>query len=77
MAKPYLGLRGHRLISFMIGSVVLPSYCLLGYNNAVMGGLLSLPSFVEQFPRIDTVNTMGSKESENARIEGIIFFHLL
>ncbi|PVH72316.1 general substrate transporter [Cadophora sp. DSE1049] len=36
------------------------------------GGLLSLPSFVEQFPRIDTVSTTGSKESENARIEGTV-----
>lgn len=55
----------------MIITVVLPAYCLLGYNNAVIGGLLSLESFVEQFPSIDTVHTTGSTKSENARVQGI------
>ena len=67
---PYLGLRGHRLTRFMIGAVVCPAYMLLGYNNAVFGGLVNLASFLETFPRIDTVNTEGSEEAENARIQG-------
>lgn len=62
-----MGLRGYSLIRLMIITVFLPAYCLLGYNNAVFGGLLSLESFVEQFPTIDTIHTTGSK-SENARI---------
>ena len=70
MSRPYLGLRGNRLITFMITVVVFPAYLLLGYNNAVMGGLLTLPSFLSTFPSIDTVNTKGSEEAENARIQG-------
>ena len=54
----------------MIASNFLPSYCLLRYKKAFFGSSLSLLSFDEQFPRIDTVNTIGSKESENARTEG-------
>lgn len=70
MARPYFGLRGHKLIRLMIITIVLPAYTLLGYNNAVVGGLLSLDSFVKQFPRIDTVNTTGAQAAENARIQG-------
>jgi hypothetical protein len=70
MARPYFGLRGQSLIRFIIITVVLPAYCLLRYNNAVFGGLLSLESFVEQFPTIDTVHTTRSTQSENARIQG-------
>ena len=71
MARPYLGLRGRRLINVAIAIVVSPAYILLGYNNAVMGGLLTLPSFLTTFPSIDTVNTSGSKAAENARIQGM------
>ena len=70
MGKPYFGLRGSKLVHFEILTVVLPAYCLLGYNNAVVGGLLSLESFVQQFPRIDTVHTKGEQKAENARIQG-------
>lgn len=69
---PYLGLRGHRLTRFMIGSVVCPAYMLLGYNNAVFGGLVNLESFLKTFPRIDTVNAEGAEEAENARIQGTL-----
>lgn len=69
---PYLGLRGHALTRFMIGSVVCPAYMLLGYNNAVFGGLVNLTSFLKTFPRIDTVSTDGAKEAENARIQGML-----
>jgi hypothetical protein len=71
MARPYLGLRGSRLINVAIAIVVCPAYILLGYNNAVMGGLLTLPSFLATFPSIDTINTSGSEEAENARIQGM------
>lgn len=70
MTSSYLGLRGKRLTTFMIVTVVLPAYILLGYNNAVMGGLLTLPSFLATFPSIDTVNGPGNKEAEKARIQG-------
>lgn len=70
MEKPYLGLRGSSLVRFMIVTVVCPAYMLLGYNNAVFGGLLDLDSFVETFPGIDTVNTTGTEKAQNARVQG-------
>ena len=73
MPERHLGLRGSRLINFMILVVVCPAYILLGYNNAVFGGLLTLPSFLSTFPSIDTVNTSGSTAAENARIQGGLF----
>ena len=70
MAAKYFGLRGSALVNVMIALVVCPAYMMLGYNNAVVGGLLTLPSFIETFPSIDTVNTTGSVAAENARIQG-------
>lgn len=72
MKSLYLGLRGNRLLHFMIVTVVLPAYMLLGYNNACLGGLVNLPSFLTTFPRIDTVTTTGGKKAENARIQGLL-----
>ncbi|RFU31238.1 hypothetical protein B7463_g5125, partial [Scytalidium lignicola] len=72
MTAKYLGLRGTRLVQFMIATIVAPTYFLLGYNNAVFGGLLTLESFVKTFPRIDTVHTTGSTQAENARIQGTV-----
>ncbi|OAG42008.1 hypothetical protein AYO21_03743 [Fonsecaea monophora] len=68
----YLGLRGKRLTTALIVMVVCPAYILIGYNNAAAGGLLTLPSFVETFPRIDTVNTAGKQQADNARIQGTV-----
>jgi hypothetical protein len=70
MARPYLGLRGRGLVLFMIITVVCPAYTLLGYNNAVLGGLLDLESFVANFPQTDTVNSKGAQQAENALIQG-------
>jgi hypothetical protein len=70
MVKPYLGLRGKSLVRAMVISVVMPSYFMLGYNNAAAGGLLELDTFVEQFPNLDTVHTEGAKRAQNARIQG-------
>lgn len=73
MAGNYFGLRGKALVHFMLMLVVCPAYTLLGYNNAVMGGLLTLPSFLETFPAIDTVSTADTPaEAQNARIQGTV-----
>jgi hypothetical protein len=74
MAQKYLGFRGNHLVHFMIATVVAPTYFLLGYNNAVFGGLLTLDSFVSTFPSIDTVTTTGSVLAENARVQGTCTF---
>lgn len=43
-----------------------------GYNNAVAGGLLSLPSWLATFPQIDTASTTGAQKSENSRLQGTV-----
>lgn len=68
MAK-YLGFRGKALAAAQIWILIMPAYILFGFNNGVAGGLLSMPSFVKQFPRIDTANTTGDLKTHNSRIQ--------
>ena len=71
MAKKYIfGLRGQALRNAQIWAVILPAYILFGYNNAVAGPLLDLPSWIATFPRIDTVNTKGAQNTNNSRVQG-------
>ncbi|OQV11021.1 hypothetical protein CLAIMM_14927 [Cladophialophora immunda] len=73
MAKhDFFSLRGRKLQIAMLGLVVFPAYGFLGYNNVVMGGLVSNPSFIKQFPSTDTVHTTGAAKAQNARIEGTV-----
>ncbi|KAH8817107.1 general substrate transporter [Xylogone sp. PMI_703] len=68
----YLGLRGHRLQRAMLAFIVFPAYNFLGYNNTVMGGLVSNRQFINQFPSLDTITTKGTKRAQNARVEGTV-----
>jgi hypothetical protein len=70
MVAEFYGLRGGALKSFIIWAVICPAYILFGWNNALLGGLLTLDSWIETFPRIDTLNTTGQQNAENARIQG-------
>ncbi|TQS31655.1 hypothetical protein Golomagni_08057, partial [Golovinomyces magnicellulatus] len=72
MGLPKSNLRGRSLLTFMVMTVVCPAYMLLGYNNAVVGGLLDLESFVKVFPETDTINTKGHKKDSNALIQGTV-----
>lgn len=73
MPKTYLlNLRGKALRNAQIWAVILPAYILFGYNNAVAGPLLDLPSWIETFPRIDTVNTTGAEQTDNSRVQGTV-----
>ncbi|KAI9893929.1 MAG: hypothetical protein M1814_005482 [Vezdaea aestivalis] len=48
----YFGLRGTRL-NYAIGILAGLDFLLFGYDQGVMGGLLTLPSFVNTFPEIN------------------------
>jgi len=39
---------------------------------ASTGPLLDLPSWIETFPRIDTVNTTGAQKTDNSRVQGTV-----
>ncbi|KFZ03575.1 hypothetical protein V502_10829 [Pseudogymnoascus sp. VKM F-4520 (FW-2644)] len=68
----FLGFRGNALGAAMIYMVIMPAYILFGYNNAVCGGLLNLPAWIETFPRINTSTTTGAEKTNNSRVQGTV-----
>ncbi|KAG5982331.1 hypothetical protein E4U55_002045 [Claviceps digitariae] len=52
MVKKYLGLSGPHL-NWAIGAVAGCDFLLFGYDQGVMGGILTLPVFLDQFPDIN------------------------
>ncbi|KAG6006069.1 hypothetical protein E4U21_007429 [Claviceps maximensis] len=52
MVKKYLGLSGPSL-NWVIGAVAGCDFLLFGYDQGVMGGILTLPVFLDQFPDIN------------------------
>ncbi|KAJ5279385.1 hypothetical protein N7478_004757 [Penicillium angulare] len=70
--KPYFGLRGNAILRAATFLVVCPTFTCYGYNMSVAGGLLTLPAFNDQFPRMDTFNTSGALEKENSTIQGTV-----
>ncbi len=69
--KRFWGLRGSRLNIATILMVVCPAYLCYGYNQAVTGGVLTLESFVNVFPQLDTINTTGAQSKFNENIQGL------
>lgn len=67
----HLGLKGASLQVALVALVVAPSFILLGYNQAVLGGgIFSLSSWVEVFPALDTIHKTGAELSYNSTTEG-------
>ncbi|KAK1144773.1 hypothetical protein N8T08_004784 [Aspergillus melleus] len=52
--------------------IVAPAFILFGYNQAGVGPLATLQTWVEQFPSIDTVNTEGAEKSTNSTRKGAV-----
>ncbi|KAG7908130.1 hypothetical protein KL906_003547 [Ogataea polymorpha] len=68
----YYGLRGPRLghaVAFVAGV----GFLLFGYDQGVMGSLLTLPSFIQTFPEMDTVSDWltDAEKSHNSTIQGV------
>ncbi|CAL5874528.1 uncharacterized protein PFLUO_LOCUS8824 [Penicillium psychrofluorescens] len=73
--KPYFGLRGTRL-NIVISLVAGLDFLLFGYDQGVMGGLLTLNSFVTTFPEIDTTaagekGLSPAQTSRRSTVQGI------
>ncbi|PYH35685.1 aconitase [Aspergillus neoniger CBS 115656] len=70
MAGLTLPVVGTQLQVALVLLIVAPSFILFGYNQAVLGSLLSLQSWVSVFPAIDTINTSGAQKSHNSTSQG-------
>lgn len=70
--SPFLGLRGHALRAAQIIFVVAPGFTLFGYNQAGVGPLATLQTWVSTFPSIDTINTEGAQETVNSTRKGAV-----
>lgn len=68
--QPYLGLRGNALLRAAVWLVVFPAFTCYGYNMSVVGGILTLDSFSQQFPQMDTINAPKSEEKLRSQIQG-------
>ncbi|CAG8973667.1 hypothetical protein HYALB_00002233, partial [Hymenoscyphus albidus] len=67
----YFGLRGQRL-NLAVGIIAGVDFFLFGYDQGVMGGLLTLGSWVKQFPEIDSINNQDSPNYNHiSTIQGI------
>lgn len=71
-AAPYWGLKGTRL-NQAVASLAGLGFFLFGYDQGVMGGLLTLPTFVETFPEMDTISKhiTAEQKSKNSTIQGV------
>lgn len=68
----YLGCSGKSLELLMISTVVSFGFIALGYDNGFLGSLLDGKDLVAQFPQIDTVNTTGQANRQNAQVQGTV-----
>lgn len=62
--KKYFGLRGQAL-NWAIGTIAGCDFLLFGYDQGVMGGILTLPIFLSQFPLINPDAVTDPHEASN------------
>ncbi|MBW0506782.1 hypothetical protein O181_046497 [Austropuccinia psidii MF-1] len=68
----YMGFRGKSLNRAVAGLAGM-GFLLFGYDQGVMGGLLTLPSFVSVFPEMDTVSPhlSSAQKEKNSTVQGV------
>lgn len=69
---PFLGLRGNRLNLAGLFGVMMPSFIALGYNQALLGGVLTLNAFEKQFPEISVVDAAPQEKGRTSAIQGTV-----
>ncbi|KAH8153597.1 uncharacterized protein LAJ45_02410 [Morchella importuna] len=69
--KRFFGLRGPKL-NYAISIIAGIDFLLFGYDQGVMGGLLTLKSFTKVFPEMDTSESLPAHvRSRNAEVQGV------
>ena len=54
----------------LIATVSAVAFLVQGYNQSMMNGFTTLPTFLAAIPEVDTVNTKGAQKAHNATILG-------
>lgn len=74
MGKKFFGLRGQAL-NYAIGFVAGCDFLLFGYDQGVMGGILTMPQFLDVFPSINpddpSIRGNAALKSQRAETQGI------
>ncbi|KAE8348201.1 general substrate transporter [Aspergillus coremiiformis] len=65
-------LQGRPLRLAQVFLIVVPAFILFGYNQAGVGPLTTLQSWVHVFPEIDTTNTAGAVKAHNSTSMGAV-----
>ncbi|KAJ9490622.1 hypothetical protein VN97_g2620 [Penicillium thymicola] len=68
----FFGLRGSRLNHVALLGVVMPAIVSMGYNQGLLGGVLTLPYFEAQFPEIDVSNAQPSEKHYKSTLRGTV-----
>ncbi|KUM56721.1 hypothetical protein ACN42_g10488 [Penicillium freii] len=68
----FFGLRGSRLNHVALLGVVMPALMSIGYNQGLLGGVLTLPWFEAQFPEIDVSNAQPSEKHYKSTLRGTV-----
>ena len=66
---PAFHVRGSRLTS-LLGLIAAMCFALQGYDQNVANGLLTLQTWIEAFPQINTSTTKGAQLAYNSTIQG-------
>ncbi|RDK40627.1 general substrate transporter [Aspergillus phoenicis ATCC 13157] len=67
-----MALHGRALSLAQLILVVCPAFFLFGYNQAGVGGLVSVESWTKTFSEIDTIHTVGAVKSHNLTVQGVV-----
>lgn len=69
---PFLGLQGNRLNLVALFGILMPSIVSLGYNQSLLGGVLTLDAFEKQFPEISVADAVPQEKSRTSAIQGTV-----
>ncbi|CAK7231613.1 hypothetical protein SCUCBS95973_007976 [Sporothrix curviconia] len=70
MGRKFLGMRGNAL-NWAVSTIAGCDFLLFGYDQGVMGGILTLPIFLDQFPIINPDSVGGAESSRRSTYQGI------
>lgn len=68
----FLGCKGRALRFLQILLIVAPAFICYGFGQNSVGNLLTIDSWTETFPRIDTIHVTGAQKSNNTTVQGAV-----